>query len=400
MHSPYDGYDKRKSNRCSSTSLWDIGTGGGLPMKLRAERNEFVDTIAWATRTVGSRPTLPSLAGVHIDASENRLVARATDLELSAEISVEVQVDEPGTVLLPGRLLGQIAARLPEMPVEVEGSPDRVVISCGRARFSVRGMPVEDFPRIPEPDAEAASGVVEADRFVRLVSQVSRAASTDEARPILTGVKLEGDKEGLVAVATDSYRLARRRVAWEDGTDVEALVPARALTEAAKAAADAGGQVEIVFERGQVSFLLGDRRLQTTLVEGTYPDYRQLLPEASGSRVVADREELVEALQRVSVVALGQANTPVVLKFSDETLELNVDTQELGEASEAIPVELDGEGLQIAFNPVFLLSGFEGMETSQVLIELHDGLKPAVIRPHGEDADQDGIYLLMPVRTS
>lgn len=366
-------------------------------MKLRAERSEFVEAIAWATRPLPSRPALPALAGLLLEATRDRLVVKATDLELSAEISVRVQVDEPGTALLPGRLLAQLASRLPEAPVEIDGSAERVGINCGRARFAVRGMPVADFPRIPEPDADAPRGVVKAEPFVRMVSHVTRAASTDEARPVLTGVKLEADATGLAAAATDSYRLAMRRVAWDSGPEVEALVPARALSEAAKAAPEAGGDVEIAFEEGQVSFLFGDRRLQTSLVEGNFPNYRQLLPESFETRVVANRAELIDALQRVSVVALGQANTPILLKFDDGTLELSADTQELGEATEAIPVEIEGDGLTIAFNPMFLLSGLDGVATSDVQIELRDGLKPAVMRAHGEAAD-DGIYLLMPVR--
>lgn len=369
-------------------------------MKLRAERTEFVEAIAWATRTVGARAALPALAGVVLDAREGQLTCRATDLEVSSEVSVPVQVHDPGTVLLPGRLLAQLAARLPDAPVELEGQPDRVVLTCGRARFGMRGMAVDDFPRLPEPAADAPRGVVKAESFARLVNQVARAASTDEARPVLTGVKLEASADRLVAAATDSYRLAVRALPWDESVEGAALVPARALSEAAKAAGEAGGDVTLILEEGQATFLFGDRRLTTRLIEGSFPDYGGLLPDDHETSVVVGRAGLVEALQRVAVVALGQANTPVSLTFESGSLELAAGNQELGDATESLPVEIDGPGLKIAFNPMFLLTGLEATGTDEVKIELRDGLKPAVVRPHGEEQLDDFIYLLMPVRTS
>jgi DNA polymerase III subunit beta len=371
-------------------------------VKLRAERTEFAEAVSWATRTVGARVTLPALSGVLLEADEGRLTCRATDLEVAAEISLPVQIDEPGRVLLPGRLLSQLVAKFPDAPVELSGEPDRVEISCGRATFHVRGMPVEDFPSLPEPAEDAAQGVVKADAFARLVAQVARAASTDEARPVLTGVNLEATGGALTAAATDSYRLAVRSLAWDEGVEGTALVPARALQEAAKAASEAGGSLTIALEEGQVSFLFGDRRLTTRLIEGSFPNYRALLPDAHETSVVVDRAALVEALQRVAVVAMGQANTPVSLTFGDGTVDLQAGTQEIGDAAEALPAEIDGEGLTIAFNPAFVLAGLEATGTERIRIELRDGLKPAVLRPHadGDEPVDDLTYLLMPMRVN
>lgn len=368
-------------------------------MKLRAERGEFVDAISWTTRTVGPRPALPALAGVLLDARSGRLTCRATDLEVSTEVHVRVNVEQPGVALLPGRLIAQIAARLPDAPVEIERSAERISIKCGRASFVVRDMTPENFPAIPEPAEDAPRAVVKAEDFARLVAQVSRAAAADDARPVLTGVKLEASADALVAAATDSYRLAVRKVAWDRGADAQALVPARALAEAAKAAPEAGGEVTIVFEDGQVTFLFGDRRLTTTLVEGSFPNYRQLLPEDYETLVTVERAALVETLQRVAVVALGQANTPVILTFGDGSVQLSVTSQETGEASEALPAEIEGDEITIAFNPGFLLTGLEAIDTEYVTVELRDGLKPAVIRPKREEPE-DFTYLLMPVRTN
>jgi DNA polymerase III subunit beta len=378
--------------------LLDSTHEGRAHVKLRAERTEFVDAITWATRTVSNRSHLPALAGIQLEAADGRLTCRATDLETSVEVVVPVQVEEPGAVLLPGRLLAQIAPRLPDHPVELDGTAETVTITCGRATFDVRGMAADDFPRIPEPEEDAPSGAVKAEQFVRMANQVSRAASTDEVPPVLAGVSLEAGAEELTAAATDRFRLAVRTLRWDRGTEASAIVPARALTEAARAATEAGGEVSIVFEEGQTSFVFPDRRLTTNHIEGTFPNWRGLIPEAHETRVVADRGALVEALQRVAVVAVARANTPVSLAFEDGTIELTADNKEEGSAVEALPAEVEGEGLTIAFNPSYLLSGLEAIGTEQVVIDLRDGLKPAVAHPQGEHAD-DFVYLLMPVRT-
>ncbi len=370
-------------------------------MKLRAERTEFADAISWATRTVGTRVTLPALSGVLLEAIDGTLVCRATDLEVAAEITIPVQIERPGTVLLPGRLLAQLVARFPDQPVQIDASADRVEITCGRASFRVRAMQAEDFPTLAGPADDAPRGVIKADAFARLVSQVARAASNDEGRPVLTGVSLDAADGALTAAATDSYRLAVRSLRWEDAVEGSALVPSRSLQEAAKAATEVGGAVTIVLEDGQVSFLFGGRRLTTKLIEGSFPNFRALLPDAFETSVVVERAALVEALQRVSIVAMGQANTPVTLTFEDGQVDLQATNQETGDAAEALPAEVEGPGLSIAFNPTFLLAGLEATGTERIRIELRDGLKPAVLKPHTDDEQVDDLtYLLMPMRVS
>ncbi len=370
-------------------------------MKLRAERTEFADAISWATRTVGTRVTLPALSGVLLEAIDGTLVCRATDLEVAAEITIPVQIERPGTVLLPGRLLAQLVARFPDQPVQIDASADRVEITCGRASFRVRAMQAEDFPTLAGPADDAPRGVIKADAFARLVSQVARAASSDEGRPVLTGVSLDAADGALTAAATDSYRLAVRSLRWEDAVEGSALVPSRSLQEAAKAATEVGGAVTVVLEDGQVSFLFGGRRLTTKLIEGSFPNFRALLPDAFETSVVVERAALVEALQRVSIVAMGQANTPVTLTFEDGQVDLQATNQETGDAAEALPAEVEGPGLSIAFNPTFLLAGLEATGTERIRIELRDGLKPAVLKPHTDDEQVDDLtYLLMPMRVS
>lgn len=372
-------------------------------MKLRVDRNDLADAVAWVTRTVStSRATLPALSGVLLDAAEGRLTCRATDLDVAAEVTLPVSAEVEGTTLIPGRLFSQIVAKLPDAAVDLDATGERVEVRCGRATFRVRSMPVQDFPALPQVDPDAPRAEIKSDAFSRLVTQVARAASSDVARPVLTGVHLAAEDGVLTAAATDSYRLALRELPWEEDTSATALVPARALSEAAKAGHEVGGSVTIVFEDDKASFLLGDRRLTTQLIDGTFPSVRKLLPENHETTVVVDRPALVEALQRVAVVALGQANTPVSLTFEDGTVDLAAGNRELGDAAEALPAEIDGPGLTIAFNPTYLLAGLDATGTERIRIELRDGLKPAVIRPHtdGDAGVDDLTYLLMPMRVS
>jgi len=375
-------------------------------MKLQLGRAEFAEAISWATRLVGPRPHLPVLSGVLIEAHDGRLTCRAHDLEVAGQISVAANVEQPGRALLPGKLLASVAAKLPDSPVVLSIDGDDVLLKCGRSNFSLRGMPVDDYPNPLAPIDDAPSGVLKADAFARLVSQVGRAAGSDEARPMLTGVKIEATTTGITAAATDSYRLSVRSLEWEDGVEAEALIPARALQEAAKAASEAGGEVRIAFEDGQVSFLLGDRRLTTRLVDATFPNYRSLLPSSFETVVTVQRAALAEALQRVSLVALGQTNTPVTLSFADGTVTLKAGGQE-GAAEEALPADIDGDGLDIAFNPVYLLAGLEATGTENIRIQLQNNLKPAVLRPQPIDVEgdeappvEDFLYLIMPMRVN
>jgi DNA polymerase-3 subunit beta len=371
-------------------------------VKFRAEHQEFAAAIGWVTRIVGARVTLPALSGVLLDAEEGRLTCRATDLEIAAEVSIPAQISEPGRVLLPGRLLAQLVARLPGAPVEVSGGLDGVEVTCGRSHFQVRGMPADDFPRLPEPDPDVTPGVIKAAAFSRLVSQVARAAATDEARPALTGVKLSSSDESLSATATDAYRLATRSVPWETSVEAESLVPSRALTEAAKAASDAGGSLEVVLEPGQATFRFGDRRLTTQLIEGKTIDADALLPKEFEATAVIERTPFMDALQRVAIVAQGRANSPVKLVFEEDSVDLQVSNQEVGDASEALPGELDGAPLTIRFNPDFLRQGLDALGTERVEIQMNGELKPAVLRAHQEEDDEgpadDFRYLLMPMR--
>ena len=371
-------------------------------MKLKVERSEFVDAVAWVTRAAGARPSLPALAGVLLEARDGRLTFGSTDLEMAAETSIPASIESDGRALLAARFLAQLVARFPDAPVELEDDGERVRIRCGKATFRVRRLSADDFPTLPAPDPGAARGVVKADAFARLVAQVSRAAAgPDDGRPVLAGVLLEASGGRLAAAATDTFRLATRSLAWDDALEGTAIVPARVLQEAAKAAGEHGQAIEVVLEPGQVSFLFGERRLTSRLIEGTYPAYRSLFPESHEVTVEVDRAALTEALQRIAVVASAQTNTPIVLAISPSSVDVTASNQEAGDATESVEASVQGDPLEIAFNPTYLLGGLEAAGTERVRLELRDGLRAAVIRPVGQDDEIDDlVYLLMPMRVN
>jgi DNA polymerase III subunit beta len=378
-------------------------------MKFRSERNEFADAAAWALRAVGARATLPALSGVRLEVRNDRLVLWSTDLETATELSIPVQAEREGVALVPGRLLGDVVRSLPNAAVSADATDDRLRLTCGRAHFDLRLMPAEDFPTLPQPAEDAVTAVMKAEAFAQTVAQVARAASADDARPVLTGVSLEASADTLTAAATDSYRLAVRTVPWEHGADLTVLVPRRALDEARRSAEQLGSEVRLMLEPSQVTFAFGDRRITTRLIEGKFPDFRQLIPSGYERRLTVDRAELMEVVRRVAVVGdTNTTTTPVTLHLTEDTVQVTAGSGEVGEADESLAGRLDGEALTIAFNPRYLVDGLDAVGGEQVALEFRDELKPAVLRPttdhagdNGEPADTDPgdfLYLLMPVR--
>ncbi|MHB8510770.1 MAG: DNA polymerase III subunit beta [Actinomycetota bacterium] len=360
-------------------------------MKISVERETFADAVSWVLRSVGSRATLPVLGGLLLEGSEDTLTLSGTDLEISGEARIGASVEKPGSVLLPGRVLGDIARALPEGSVTIttEGSVGKVV--CGKAEFSLRTLAAEDFPQIAFPDAPSAT--IDGKLFVAGVTQVTKAASHDEARPILTGVLIEAMAEKLTLVATDSYRLAVREVtAPNSSLEGKRVVPARALSEAIKAA-EGESEVSVTLGESQFAVRAGGRTLVTRLIEGDFPNWRQLLPTEVPNSLVISRDSFAESVRRVGILA--QQGAPVRLELNADGVKLTAGTQDLGEASETTGGTYEGEALTVAFNPAYLLDGLQAAAGPEINLKVRDGLKPALVT----STEQDGFtYLLMPVR--
>ncbi|MGV3757913.1 MAG: DNA polymerase III subunit beta [Actinomycetota bacterium] len=364
-------------------------------MKFRCERDVLVEALGSAGRAAAGRgSSLPVLSGVRVELEGSRLRLTGTDLELTIAVEVEVAGQEDGVTVLPGRLASDIVRSLPAGGVEVEVDAEQARITAGRSEFSLRVLPAEEFPRLPEPAGEPVT--LAADELSSALAQVVRAASSDDARPILTGVLLAAHDGGLRLVATDSYRLAVRDL---PGTSVLAegqhvLVPSRALQELARVLTGDSSLTVRLGER-DASFEVAGTRLTTVLIEGEFPPYERLIPPAQPNRMTVGREVLLEAVRRVKLLA--REATPVRLVMSADGLELVAVTQDVGQAHETLDAKHEGEPLTVAFNPDYLLQGIEVAPGDEVSIETVDALKPALLRVPDHP---EFLYLLMPVRVS
>lgn len=366
-----------------------------------------------AGRAVGGRASSQgALAGLRMEAAGNRLDVVGTDLDLTVHVTTEAIGIDDGACVAPAKLLADIVRSLEPGAVTVEAEAEKIEIGAARSRFSLRTYPLDDFPKLPEP-AEPAI-FLPAAALAGALRQVVRAASTEDARPLLTGVLIAPEGQGVRMVATDSYRLALRDLAGTDALSgsSQILVPARALGElqrlaglgGAKGAGESAGpadgaeggasMVGLSIGEHDVTFTAGGVKVSTRLLDGMYPDYRQLIPPEYPNRLHVGKDSLLDALRRVRL--LGRDNlTPVRLSMRPGGVDLTVVSQEVGDASETVDADFDGTDLTIAFNPSYLIDGVEAVSGDEVLLETVDSTKPATVRAAEDTTFR---YLLMPVR--
>ena len=373
-------------------------------MKFRCERDVLVDVLTTAGRAAKGS-AMPVLAGVRLEVTGDRLHLAATDLDLSIQVATTVAGLEDGVCVVPAKLSADIVRSLEPGAVSVEAEDDEVRISSGRSQFAVRMLPVADFPRLPVP--AASSVTLPQAEFLDALRQVVRAACTDEAVPVLTGVLMAAEEGGLRLVATDRYRLAMRDLPGvsilAEGQKV--LVPSRALAEvqrllSSNAAAGSGVDgVTLRLGERDATFEVGPVQLTTRLIEGEFPNYRQLIPSSYPNRLVVGRDGLLDAVKRVKLL-VRDAITPVRITMRADGIELNVVTQEVGQASDDVDAKYEGTDMTIAFNPGYLIDGIEAVGGDEVILETVDGVRPATVRSTDSAAAGEFLYLLMPVRVS
>ena len=374
-------------------------------MKFRSERDALVEILATAGRAVGGRGAASAvMSGLLLRCEGNRLVATGTDLDLTIRVDEEVIGLEDGESVVPARLIADVVRSLEPGAVTVEAEDEKVEISAARSRFGLRAYPVVEFPVVTV--GEEPTVLLSGSTLGEGLRQVVRAASNDDARPLLTGVLLTSEGGSIRLVATDSYRLALRDLRGSSdlpgGEDI--LVPARALAELQRllpaTAGDAGGDgpvdVGVVAGPKEITFAHGSVRISTRLLEGAYPDYRQLVPDHYPNRLHLGKESLLGALRRVRLLVRDNT-TPVRLSMRAGGVDLSVVSQEVGDASETVDGDFTGEDLVIAFNPSYLIDGVEAVLGDEVVVETDDPSRPTTVRAAEHD---DFRYLLMPVRVS
>lgn len=375
-------------------------------MLFTVARDVLSEAVSWTARALPVRPASPILAGVRITAHDQALTLSSFDYEVSANSEIPATVDSPGEVLVSGRLLADISKSLPNQPVRVALEGQKVNLTCGSSHFTLAVMPLEDYPLLPaQPEAR---GAVDSQVLAQAIAQVSVAASRDDTLPLLTGVRIEVEGEHMTLLATDRYRLAMRELNWEP-LDPEfsdtALVKARILSDVAKSMTS-GAKVDIGLSQESqpgasslIGFSAGGRRTTSTLMDGDYPPVRRLFPESTSIQAVCDRQALLDAVKRVSLVA--ERKTSVRMSFSEGQVVLEAGQGDNAQASEAIEAQLHGEDIATAFNPQFLIDGLVVADTDYVRFGFTHPTKPAVMTGQTK-ADGGEVtyfrYLLMPIR--
>jgi DNA polymerase III subunit beta len=366
-------------------------------LKLTTKRDDLVSKLSIVSRAVSTRAATQALSGVLLTAEDGRVTLAATDLDLGLETTLEADVADSGSVLLPGRLFAEVARSLPEASVEIESREAErdVEIRSGGSSFHLRVLPAEDFPNLPRPQEEGALKIPAA-ALEESIELVARAASRDDMRPVLTGVLVTASGQEMTMVATDSYRLAVKRTELESdlGGEIEANIPARALRELSRIISSEGaGEALISLLPNQAVFVAGSILLSTRLIDGQFPNFRQLLPESYEHDVRLPRSELLDVTRRVS--QLAQRNAPLRLSFSSGELTVAAETPDVGDARETMPAVFEGEPMEIGFNPEYLREGIESVAGDEVLLRLISPLRPGLMQPV---ENEDFRYLVMPIR--
>ena len=375
-------------------------------MKFQVNKDVLSEAVSFAVRLLPQRTTLPILGGILIEADANALRLSVFDYEVSAQAEIVAKVETSGRVLVSGRLLSEIASKLPNAPVEFATDGSKVVVSCGSTKFSLLTMPVEEYPTLPE--IPAISGTITGEAFSNAVHQVAVAASKDDVTPVLTGVQLEAGEKSISFVATDRYRVALREAAWTSnpvGVGAVALVPARTLQEVAKTFGNQG-EISISItksdDREMIAFKANNRSVTSLLLKGNFPPVKSLFPENIENYAVIATQDLIDSTRRVSLVL--ERESPLRYSFDDGAVSLEATGNETAQASENISAELEGKEIVVSLKPQFLIDGLAGVHSEFVKIAFTNNDNPnkpgpVLISSHGakDKTDSDSYrYLLQP----
>ena len=379
-------------------------------MKLVCAQNNLNSHLSLVSRAVSSRPTHPVLANVllNADAKTQRVSLSAFDLSLGIQTSFPAQVQESGSLTLPAKLLSDIVSRLPDGDITLDSGTEAdagllTTLTCASGRYQMRGMGAEEFPELPViEDGELAT--LSAEALIDGLRGSLFAASADETKQVLTGVHLSLQPDGLEFAATDGHRLSVVQTIEEEAspdrskseTALNVTIPAKALQELIKMLGQGGSSVAVQFDQGQAIFEWTDQRLTSRLLEGQYPNYRQLIPKQFSHQMTVDRRLLLGALERISVLA-DQKNNIVKMSLNDSTQELtlSVDAQDVGSGRETMPAQISGDSLEVAFNVKYLVDGLKAIATTEVQMQLNTATSPAILSPLGSIKMT---YLVMPVQ--
>lgn len=373
-------------------------------MKFVVDQLALVDGVNWVSRSLSTRPIKTELLGIVIDASGSDVILSGSDLETASKAHFAADIQQHGKVLVPGRLLAEIARSLPHKPITITLDGSRVLVTSGSAKFTLPTLSLNEYPNLPE--LPEMTGTINGEVFATAVGQVAVASGKDDSLPTLTGVHVEINEDTVTLAATDRYRLAVREFTWtpaQPGVSTTALMRGRTLAEAAKALMESKN-VSVSFapatSNDRLAGFAGDGKTMTSrMLDGTFPPYRHLLPSEASSTAVIEVAPFLDSVRRVALVT--DKTVPLRLDFKTGALTLEAGTGEEAQANETLEIDFKGDDISIAFNPTFLLDGLHAVGTQFVQIAFTGNNKPAILTgktSRDGQAVENYRYLLMPMR--
>lgn len=364
-----------------------------MAIKFKVTKEKILDGLQRVQNVVSTRTTLPILSNVLVQAKGGALNLTTTDLDVGVRCTVEAEVSKAGATTLPARKLFSILKEVPATEIEVEvDDKNAASIRCGTSYYKIMGLPEEEFPRFPEPEG-AKNLKIEQPVLRDMLKKTAYAVSNDETRYVLNGVYMGLKADKLTVVATDGRRLAliEHDIEVPKGAEAELIVPTKAVAELQRLLGDKG-DAKLSLGENQIIFELNGTTLVTKLIEGTYPNFRQVIPTETKERVTLERETLLAALHRASILASDKSQS-VRLTFSKNTLTIKAVTPEVGEAQETLSINYKGKEVTIAFNPQYLMDPLRHLDADEIFLEMTDELSPGVVK-----VNAPFLYVLMPMR--
>ncbi len=366
-------------------------------MNFQCDREKLLEAIQVCQRAISGKSMLPILSGILLKSDKNVLHLSSTDLEISIRTTVDILAKDGGAIVVPARLISDILSNLeaPSVELTLIKEKSQLQILAGESKFDISVYFEEDFPKIPEAAEMPACAINNSD-FSRAAREVVKGASRDDSKPVLTGVLVEINADLLRMVATDSYRLAvcETKITGGPAEEIKIIVPARSLKELNRVISGKdNGQVAISLTENQVIFRLDNVDLISRLIDGDFPNYKQIIPDSYEKIIKLNKSKAVASIKRAAIMA--QNNSPIKMTATNKQVVLSANTQDVGEAVEKMDADYSGEEIKIAFNPDYLLDGITSVDTDEFALEIRDPLKAVMIKPVGEDRFQ---YLIMPVR--
>ncbi len=366
-------------------------------MKLSVIQENLNRALNNTTRIVGSRTSLPVLGNVLISTDKSRLKIIATNLEMAITYTIGAKIENNGSISVPAKLLSEVVSSLPNDKLQLVASGDNLILKSTHFNSQINGISVDEFPTIPQVKAESSIRL-KSNILVDGLTKVVFASSPDESRPVLAGVIFIIKDNQLTLVATDSYRLAEVVTDLKDVKDATMIVPARTVSELIRIATESEDDIEIKFSKTEAIFEINDISMVSRLVDGKFPDYKQIIPTNTKTKVVADRAELLNIVKVASIFARENANT-IKLEFKDNSISIASSASSVGENKSSMDVKLTGEPAEISINARYLIDVLSVLKVDMIEIGVNDKLDPCVIRPVEKNNKANYIHIIMPLRS-